>query len=120
MKNKQYNNGYRYVAYDAANGDYEEFKSLKEANDWLTDMDGEGISEEAVNGQNWIAEIQYRSVVTQIEDKGDYCTCDDETFVPDHDDRCSVCGKEERWPYPDEFDYIANHTYEKINWDGSE
>ena len=27
----------RYVAYDAANGEYEEFKALKEAEDWLTD-----------------------------------------------------------------------------------
>lgn len=48
---------YRYVAHDAANGEYEEFETLKEAEDWLTDGDDESISEEACNGQNYIAEI---------------------------------------------------------------
>jgi len=102
------NHGFRYVAYDAANGEYEEFKSLKEAKDWLTENDGEGISEEAQNGQNWIAEIQYQSVVAKLEDKSDYHT---------HTNDCSEdCDKEE-WPYSDEFDWIGEHSYEKIEWD---
>lgn len=102
---------YRYVAYDAANGDYEEFKTLKEAKDWLTENDGEGISEEACNGQNWIAEKQYRSVVTKMEDKSDYCT-----HVDDGGDCPEDCGKEP-WPYYSDFDWIGNHDYEKIDWD---
>ena len=47
---------YRFVAYDAANGDYEEFETLKEAEDWLKEGDGEGISDEACCGQNYIAD----------------------------------------------------------------
>lgn len=61
-------NNYRYVAYDAANGEYEEFETLKEAEDWLKEGDGEGISDEACCGHNYIAEIQYRSVVTKTDE----------------------------------------------------
>lgn len=109
--NMEPNHGFRYLAYDAANGEYEQFKTLKEAKDWLTENDGEGISEEAQNGQNWIAEIQYQSVVTKIEDRDDYCQCD-----LDNED-CS-CGKEE-WPYSDEFAWIGDHDYAKIDWEKS-
>ena len=101
----------RYVAYDAASGDYEEFKTLKEAEDWLTDGDdGEGISEEACNGQNYIAEIQYRSTVTTTDRKEDYHV---------HTDECTEDCDEEEWPYSDDFDWIGTHSYEKINWDES-
>ena len=48
------NKNYRFVAYDAANGDYEEFETLKEAEDWLKEEDGEGISDEACCGQNYM------------------------------------------------------------------
>jgi hypothetical protein len=101
---------FRYAAYDAANGEYGEFKTVKEAEDWLTENDGEGISEYAVNGCNWIAEIQYRSVVTKTKDKNDYCT------HADYDEDCPEnCGKEP-WPYCSDFDWAGNHHYEKIEW----
>ena len=100
----------RYVAYDAASGDYEEFKTLKEAEDWLKDGDGEGISEEACNGQNYIAEIQYRSTVTTTDRKEDYHV---------HTDECTEDCDEEEWPYSDDFDWIGTYSYEKINWDES-
>lgn len=100
-------NNYRYVAYDAANGDYEEFETLKEAEDWLKEGDGEGISDEACCGQNYIAEIQYRSVVTKTDEKSNYHV---------HTDECPEdCDKEE-WPYSDDFDWIGHHSYEKIDW----
>ena len=102
------NYGFRYVAYDAANGEYEEFKTLKEAKDWLTDGDGEGISEEACNGQNWIAEIQYVSEVTKIDDKSNYHENEDGELVNDD-------GKE--WPLSDDFDWLGSHHYVKIDWD---
>lgn len=111
MTKEKYDNGLRYVAYDAANGDYAEFKTVEEAKDWLTDDDGDGISEEACNGQNWIAEKQYYSVVTKIEDKSDYCTCSDE-----YNDFCTNCNKE-LWPYSSDFDWIGKHDYERINWE---
>lgn len=112
----QYNYGFRYIAYDAENGEYQEFKTVKEAENWLTENDREGISESAVNGQNYIAEICYKSVVAKIEDKNDYCSCDDDTYDEDENGNCINCGKEERWAYSDEFDWIGKHSYEKINW----
>lgn len=107
MKIKPKNN-YRFVAYDAANGDYEEFETLKEAEDWLTEGDGEGISDEACCGQNYIAEIQYRSVVSKIDEKSNYHV---------HTDECPDDCDEEEWPYDDDFDWIGHHSYEKIDWD---
>ena len=98
----------RYVAYDAANGEYEEFETLREAEEWLTDGDAEGISEEACNGQNYIAEIQYRSTVTITDRKEDYHV---------HTDECMEDCNEEEWPYCDDFDLIGTHSYEKIDWD---
>lgn len=103
------NHEYRYIAYNSGDGQYEEFKTFEEAKSWLTDNDEEGISQEAIDGENYIAEIQYRSVVTIIDDKKDYCTCD-------LDNEDCKCGKEE-WPYSSEFDYIADHKYEKIEWE---
>ena len=98
----------RYVAYDAQNRDYEEFETLKDAENWLKEGDGEGISEEAELGQNYIAEIQYRSVITKLEEKSDYHV---------HTDSCPENCDEEEWPYNDDFDWIADHSYEKIDWD---
>lgn len=99
---------YRYVAYEAANGEYEEFKTLKEAEDWLTENDYEGISDEACDGRNYIAEIQYRSVVTKIAEKSDYHV---------HTDECPEDCDEEEWPYDDDFDWVGRQTFEKIEWD---
>lgn len=100
-------NNYRYVAYDAANGEYEEFETLKEAEDWLKEGDGEGIFDEACRGQNYIAEIQYRSVVTKTDEKENYHV---------HTDKCPEDCDEEEWPYSDDFDWIGHHSYEKIDW----
>ena len=105
---KEYNYGFRYVAFDSANGEYQEFKTIKDAENWLTEGDEEGISEDACNGRNYIAEIQYKSVVTKLEDKSDY---------HEHTDDCPDDCEEEEWPYNSDFDWIGNHHYEKINWE---
>lgn len=101
-------NDYRYVAYDAANGEYEEFKTVKEAEDWLTENDYESISDEACDGRNYIAEIQYRSVVTKIAEKSDYHV---------HTDDCPEDCDGEEWPFDDDFDWVGCQTFEKIEWD---
>lgn len=99
---------YRYVAYDAANGEYQEFKTLKEAEDWLKECDYEGISEEAIDGRNYIAEIQYRSVVIETDRKENYHV---------HTEECPEDCDEEEWPYSDDFDWVGTHFYEKIDWE---
>lgn len=103
------NYGFRYVAYDAANGEYEEFKTFEEARDWLKEGDGEGISEEACNGQNWIAEIQYVSEVTKVDDKSNY------QFNEEEDQWLNADGEE--WPVSDDFDWIGDHHYVKVDWE---
>lgn len=99
---------YRYVAYDAANGEYQEFETLNEAENWLKEDDGEGISNEACCGQNYIAEIQYISEVTRIDEKKNYHV---------HTDDCPEDCDEEEWPYNDDWDWIGDHHYVRINWD---
>ncbi len=103
-----YNKGFRYVAYDAGYGEYQEFKTKEDAEKWLKEDDYEGISEEAVEGRNYIAEIQYKSVVDVIDEKSNYHV---------HTDKCSENCDEEEWPYSDDFDWIGNHHYERINWE---
>lgn len=34
-----------------------------------------------------------------------------------HTDKCPEYCDEEEWPYPDDFDWIGNHHYERINWE---
>ena len=103
-----YNDGYRYVAFDAANREYQEFRTIKEAEEWLTENDYEGILEEAVEGRNYIAEIQYKSVVNVIDEKSNYHV---------HTDECPENCDDEEWPYSDDFDWTGDHHYEKINWE---
>lgn len=93
-----YNKGYRYVAYDAANGEYQEFKTIDEAKKWLTCDDYEEISCEAIEGRNYIAEIQYKSRVDVIDRKCDYECAED-------------------WDYRDDIDWIGKQEFEKINWE---
>ena len=100
--------GCRFVAYDAANGDYEEFDDIQSAKDWLTENDGEGISEEAENGANYIAEIKYRSKVFVVDTPDNYHV---------HTDECTEDCPEEEWPYDDEFSFIGKHVYQKIDWE---
>ena len=107
-KTMSYNKGFRYVAYDAGYGEYQEFKTKEDAEKWLKENDYEGISEEAVEGKNYIAEIQYKSVVDVIDEKSNYHV---------HTDKCSENCDEEEWPYSDDFDWIGNHHYERINWE---
>lgn len=102
------NYGFRYVAYDAANGEYEEFKTFEEAESWLKEGDGEGISEEAESGRNWIAEVQYVSEVTEIDNKSNYHENEDGELVNSDGDE---------WPISNEFDWIGDHHYVKIDWD---
>lgn len=97
----------RYVAYDACNEEYNEFKTLQEATDWLKEGDSEGISDEACEGQNWIAEIQYISEVTEIDNKSNYHENEDGILV-DEDG--------EEWSISSEFDWIGDHHYVKIDW----
>ena len=106
--NMSYNSGYRYIAYDAANGEYQEFRTIKEAEEWLKEGGYDGISEEAVEGRNYIAEIQYKSVVNVIDEKSNYHV---------HTEECSENCDEEEWPYNDDFDWMGDHHYEKINWE---
>ena len=34
-----------------------------------------------------------------------------------HTDECPEDCDEEEWPYSDDFDFVGNHWYEKIEWE---
>lgn len=103
-----YNKGYRYVAYDAANGEYQEFKTIKEAQDWLIEDDYDGISNEAIEGRNYIAEIKYKSNVIVLDKKEDYHV---------HTDECPEDCNEKEWEYSNDFDWIGIQEFQEIDWE---
>lgn len=99
----------RYVAYDSSNGEYNEFETLQEAIDWLKEGDSEGISDEACDGQNWIAEIKYKSEVTEIDNRSNYEYDEEE---------CMWINKDgEEWNYGNDFEWIGDHHYVEIDWE---
>ena len=102
----------KFVAYDAANGDLEYFDTKEKAEEWLTENDSEGVSEEAESGDNWIAEIKWRSVFTIIDMKSNYHEHTDEPT----EDCLENCDKEE-WPYDCDFDYVGNTTFEEVEYE---
>lgn len=105
MKKQKY--GLRYAAYCAARGEHGEFKTKEEAENWLKSGDEEGIPEEAKDGLNWIAEIQYVSEVTVVDYKSNY---------PENEDGKRVNSNGEEW-INDDLDWIGDHHYVKIDWE---
>jgi hypothetical protein len=98
----------KFAAYDAANAELNYFDTKEDVEKWLTENDYEGASEEAEAGDNWIAEIKWRSVFIVSDRKEDY---------HEHTDACPEdCDKEE-WPYDSDFDYVGNTTYEEVEYD---
>ena len=48
------------------------------------------------------------TLVNVIDEKSNYHV---------HAEECSEDCDEEEWPYSDDFDWIGDHHYEKINWE---
>jgi len=63
----------KYVAYYSYEGEYETFETFEKAEKWLQDWDKEdGISDETMQGLNFIAEITHRSSVKKTVTKEEY------------------------------------------------
>lgn len=103
-----YNNGYRYVAFDAANREYQEFKTIEEAETWIKENDCECIPLEVSYEENYIAEIQYKSVVDITGERSNYHV---------HTEECPDDCDKEKWPYGDDCEWVGRHHFEKINWE---
>jgi len=65
----------KFVAFWAVNYEFETFKTFKEAEEWLNEMEvdvSEPYSEEAINGKNYIAKITHRSKYDITDEKSNY------------------------------------------------
>jgi hypothetical protein len=81
----------KYVAHYAETGESESFDTIKEAEDWLREKDEEELSEETIDGKNYIAEVKFISNCPLIDSKENY--------------------PEGEWPYSDEFDTVHEIKY---------
>ncbi len=81
-----------FIAYDASNCEYEPCTTLEEAKKWLRENDCDGISEEAMDGNDFIAKVTHRSKYTETDRREDYHF---------HTDACPEDCTEEEWPYAD-------------------
>jgi hypothetical protein len=107
MKSKK-NQTKKFAAYDAADCDIEFFDTKEDAEKWLTQNDYDGVSEESVEGKNWIAEIKWRSVFYETDRKSDY---------HEHTDDCPENCNEQEWPYDSNFDSVGFIKYEEVEYD---
>lgn len=61
----------KYIAFDASENTWEFFDTFQGAVDWLTEFDEcDGITEAAIAGKNFIAEITHQSVCRPKSDSG--------------------------------------------------
>ena len=82
-----------YIAYEAENHQLGSFETFKEAEEWLLEYCNEyaaedGYSEEAKCGQCFIARVTHVTNYRITDEKKNY-------------------GKDEEWPYSDEFDNVG-------------
>ena len=88
----------KYIAFDATNYEYEPCNTFDEAKKWLRENDCEGISEETMEGGDFIAKITHRSKYTETDRKEDY---------HEHTDACPEDCAEEEWPFDDAWDVVG-------------
>jgi len=96
---------YKYVAYEADNGEYETFEDFESAKEWITRDNGDGFGEETCNGQSYIAKITHRT---------NYEVTDRVENYHEHTDECpTYCDKEE-WPYGSEFTTVGKIILKEV------
>jgi viroplasmin and RNaseH domain-containing protein len=88
----------KYIAFYACECEFETFETFEEAKKWLRENDYEGISEEAMEGGDFIAKITHRSKYTETDRKEDY---------HEHTDACPEDCTEEEWPFDDAWDVVG-------------
>lgn len=93
----------KYVAYYAADNEFEFFETFEKAKEWLIDYDHQdGFAEETEKGQNFIAKITHISKVNVTAKKEDYHV---------HTEECPNDCDEEEWPYSEDWSYIGEVEY---------
>ena len=90
-----------FVAYDAANCEYEWFATFPQAVAWLKEANDEGISDETMEGLSFIARITHRTGFVETDNRKNY---------REHTDGRPVDCDEEEWPY-DEWDYVGKVVF---------
>ena len=100
-----------YIAYDAANHEFQFCETLKEAEEWLIEgtRSSEGIPNEFVDGECFIAKVTHVSAVKITDKKENYmCVRDDD--VPATCSSCEDsqgCDDGEEWPYENDVDWVG-------------
>ena len=102
MKNKNY------LAFSSVNQEYDFFETFEQAEQYLKEGYEEGIPDEAVNGEDFIAKITHRSKFNETDRKENYKYIDEDD-IPEDDT------ESEAWPYSNEFDVIGDISFEKVN-----
>ena len=102
----------KYLAFDAVNGDHEEFETIKEAQNYLEEIfiDVEqGYADETELCK--IYELKQFVKLETIDSKENYkYECIDD--VPDDE---NIDEETDIWPYDNSFDKIAKHKFIDIN-----
>ena len=100
MENKE-----KFVAYSAGDCEFESFETFEEAEKWLRDFYDDGISEEAMNGKDFIAKITHRSSFEITDSKENY---------HEHTETCPEDCDEEEWPYDNEWDNVGDINFVEV------
>lgn len=98
----------RFVAYDSDNGEYELFETREKAIDWLNECQDDGLGQDACDGLNFIAEIKWRSVYHETDNKNNYHK---------HTDDCPEDCDEEEYPFDSSFDSVGDIEYEDVEYE---
>jgi hypothetical protein len=103
----------KFFAYNATEGDFQEFDSFEAAADWIKEFNQDsdfGVSEEFQNGDCFIGKITHRSKYTITDRKENYCqkVCEECPLQ-----EASDCGHE-RWPFNDYWEYVGDLSFEPI------
>ena len=109
---------YKYiVAYDASACEYERFDTFDEAKKWLIDNQdfSEGIPEEIISGECFIAKITHVTKINKTDWKENY-RCKKEPAVLAHCSDCidDDCTGTEEWPHDSDYDYVGDVVLEQI------
>lgn len=115
FKNKEDVMEGKFVAYYAIENEYEIFPTFGEAEKWLQEFysSDEGISEDSINGNDYIAKITHVSNFIETDNKKNYPCLMSKDYC-EHDDTCDENCDGEEWPYDSKYDFIGHIEFREL------
>jgi len=103
----------KYLAHDQINGDWEDFDTIEEAREFLTESfldDDEGYHPDA--DSCCIYQLYETVKIIELDSKSNYkYSSEDEVPEDDHE----AIDNEDFWPHPSQFDFISKHEFIKCS-----